>query len=199
MRPTDRITYKQLMNKISMRNYMITITRVLLTGAAIFLTANGLSSANARSLGGVVQTGGTDSSQPLPNVTVTLFEATNGRPTALGEVHINSESEINDVKIKTKGFSDVYVVKNTIVPGGHTGWHSHPGVVLVVVESGHVTTHDANCQTKTYGPGQAFVESGTDPFMVSNESSTEDAVDIATIASPAGSPFRVEADPPPCA
>src|SRR5262245_14336226 len=38
-------------------------------------------------------------------------------PTALGEVHVDSNSDINDVKIKTKGVSDVYVVKNVIVPG----------------------------------------------------------------------------------
>jgi hypothetical protein len=35
--------------------------------------------------------------------------------------------------------------------------------------------------------------------MVSNESSTEVAVDVATIASPAGGPFRIETDPPLCA
>ena len=68
-----------------MRNYMVTITRVLLIGAAIFLTADRVSSANPRSLSGVVQTGGTNSSQPLPNVHVSLFEATTRQPTMLGE------------------------------------------------------------------------------------------------------------------
>ena len=84
---------------------------------------------------------------------------------------------------------------------GHTfsGWHHHPGVILVLVKSGTVTTHDENCQTKTYSAGQAFVESGTAPFMVSNESDTETAVDVATQVAPAGSPFRIEDDPPPCA
>jgi len=73
------------MNKISMRNYRVTITRVLLTGTAIFLSTNGVSSANPKSLSGVVQTGGTSSSQPLPNVHVTLFEATTGQPATLGQ------------------------------------------------------------------------------------------------------------------
>jgi hypothetical protein len=68
-----------------MRNYMLTITRVLLAGVAILLTADRVLSANPRSLGGVVQTGGTSSSQPLPNVRVTLFEATTGQPAALGQ------------------------------------------------------------------------------------------------------------------
>src|SRR5512144_2222456 len=58
---------KQPIDKISMRN-LVTITSMLLVGAAILLTAHESSSANPRSLSGVVQTGGTTSSQPLPNV-----------------------------------------------------------------------------------------------------------------------------------
>ena len=72
------------MNKISMRNYMVTITRMLLAGAAVLLTADGVLSANPGSPSGVVQTGGTSSSQPLSNVHVTLFEATTGNGMALG-------------------------------------------------------------------------------------------------------------------
>jgi hypothetical protein len=44
---------------------------VLLAVAAIVLTTHGVSAANPKSLSGVVQTGGTSSSQPLPNVNVT--------------------------------------------------------------------------------------------------------------------------------
>lgn len=117
------------------------------------------------------------------------------RATLSDSVHVNDDR----VKFQTKDATDFVVQKATFQPHGFSGWHSHPGVVMVVVESGRVTTHDANCQTRTYGPGQAFVESGTTPFMVSNESSTEEAVDLVTIVAPAGSPFRIETDPPPCA
>ena len=63
---------------------MVTITRVLLAGGD-FTNCDEASSASPQSLSGVVQTGGTSSSQPLPNVHVTLFEATTGQPTTLGE------------------------------------------------------------------------------------------------------------------
>lgn len=63
---------------------MITITRVLLAGAAVLLSLDSVS-ANPKSLSGVVQTGGTSSSQPLPNVHVSLLEATTGQPTVLGQ------------------------------------------------------------------------------------------------------------------
>jgi quercetin dioxygenase-like cupin family protein len=117
------------------------------------------------------------------------------RATLTDSVEVNQDR----IKFQTKDPVDMITQKVTFAPQATSGWHYHPGVVLVVVESGEVTTHDANCNTKTYGAGQAFVESGTDPFMVSNESDTVPAVDIATIASPAGGPFRIETDPPPCA
>jgi quercetin dioxygenase-like cupin family protein len=117
------------------------------------------------------------------------------RATLADRVEVNQDR----IKFQTKDPVDMVTQKVTFAPHATSGWHYHPGVVLVVVESGHVTTHDANCNTKTYGAGQAFVESGTDPFMVSNENDTVDAVDVATIASPAGGPFRIETDPPACA
>jgi quercetin dioxygenase-like cupin family protein len=113
-----------------------------------------------------------------------------------------SESvEVNQdrIKFQTKDATDLVTQQVTFAPGAYSGWHHHPGVILVLVKSGHVTTHDENCQTKTYGPREAFVESGTEPFMVSNESATETAVDVATQVAPAGSSFRIEDDPPACA
>src|ERR1700730_5896812 len=102
------------------------------------------------------------------------------------------------IKFQRKVATDVQVQTLTFLPQGTSGWHFHPGVVIVVVESGHVTTHDANCETRTYGPHESFVESGS-PHMVSNESQTESAVVYATLVVQVGSPFRIEASPPPCA
>ena len=47
-------------------------------------------------------------------------------PSLLDEIRVRSDSDVNDIRIRTRGLSDVYVVHNRIVPGGHTGWHSHP-------------------------------------------------------------------------
>src|SRR5438093_4521796 len=83
------------MNKISMRNFELTITRVLLTGAAILLTADGVLLANPPSVSGIVQTGGTSSSQALPNVHVSLFEATTGQPTMLGQATTDASGQFS--------------------------------------------------------------------------------------------------------
>ena len=109
-------------------------------------------------------------------------------------VNLNAD----DIKLRTKVPTDILVQKVTFSPtGGRTGWHHHPGVVLVSVLSGAVTVWDADCDSTTYGPGlaagSAFTESGDDPLEVT---SAAGAVVYATFVVPQVVPtpvFRVEA------
>ena len=78
------------MDGTSLKNCKLIITRVVVVVAAMFMTVHAVSSANPKSLCGVVQTGGTSSSQPLPNVQLTLFEATDALPVALGHRYFGS-------------------------------------------------------------------------------------------------------------
>src|SRR5207248_626779 len=48
-------------------------------------------------------------------------------PIAFGEIDIRSFTPTHFAEIETAGLSDVYIIYRTIDPGGHTGWHSHPG------------------------------------------------------------------------
>ena len=95
------------MNKMCIRNYVLTI--VLLAGAALLLTAHNGSSANPRSLRGVVQTGGTSSSQALPNVQVSLFEATTGQPTILGQATTDASGRFSIRYAKSTSHSIFFV------------------------------------------------------------------------------------------
>jgi len=99
-----------------MKNYIIAITRVLLTGAIIFLTTGQVLLANPKSLNGVVQTGGTSSSEPLPNVRVTLFEATQGLPTTIGEATTDTSGRFT-VTYKKKSSSSIFFVKADVGDG----------------------------------------------------------------------------------
>jgi quercetin dioxygenase-like cupin family protein len=114
-------------------------------------------------------------------------------PTPLGEVDIKSASEINEVKIKTKGVSDVYVVHNTLVPGGHTGWHSHPGPSIISVVSGQATEYrDDDPDGVVHLAGTAFVDEGGDhAHIVVNEGDT-DLVLVAFQILPLGAPRRID-------
>jgi quercetin dioxygenase-like cupin family protein len=113
-------------------------------------------------------------------------------------VQVNSDG----VKLQTKEPTDALVQKVVFDPGGSSGWHHHPGVVVVAVQSGSVTVWDSNCNQKTYGPGlpngSVFTESGDEPGLVT---SSGGATSYATFIAPSADPpvFRIEDDPPPCA
>lgn len=101
------------------------------------------------------------------------------------------------IKIQTKDPADVRVQKLVFAAGARTGWHHHPGIVIVTVASGLVTAFDQNCQTKTYGPGSpngsVFVEGHDTPMEVR---SAGGATLYATYVAPNATPrvFRIEDD-----
>jgi hypothetical protein len=99
------------------------------------------------------------------------------------------------VKFQTRVPTDFRVTRIDIAPGGYSGWHHHPGLVLVTVLSGEVTFTNSDCSSKTYGPGlpngAVFIESGDDPRQAS---STTGAVTYTTFIAPHADPpvFRID-------
>ena len=84
-----------------------------------------------------------------------------------------------------------------IGPGGHTGWHSHPGPVVVLVQGGALTFYsedDPTCTPRTYTAGQAFVDSGQGHVHIArNLSTTENLTLWATYFDvPVGGAFRLD-------
>jgi hypothetical protein len=73
-----------------MRPFTAVQKHPLLPALLVALTAVVSWPANAASISGIVQTGGTASSEPLANVRVTLFEATTAEPTLLGQATTDS-------------------------------------------------------------------------------------------------------------
>jgi len=47
-----------------------------------------------------------------------------------------------------------------------SGWHSHPGLVIVQVEQGSLTSTLNNCVKKTYGPGDTLIDFAYTPARV---------------------------------
>jgi quercetin dioxygenase-like cupin family protein len=102
------------------------------------------------------------------------------------------------IKVESKHAAGVTVVHLTFAPGGTTGWHVHPGPVLVIVQTGAVTKYPADdCTAQTYTAGQAFVENGpADENMIRNDGSVL-AETIVMVLTPPGAPIR-DAPPPGC-
>src|SRR5262245_13894910 len=65
--------------------------------------------------------------------------------------------------IQVRNAQDTVIQQFTMAPGGTTGWHSHPGPVVVLVKAGELTLYsseDPTCTGRTYSAGQAFVDTG---------------------------------------
>jgi quercetin dioxygenase-like cupin family protein len=105
----------------------------------------------------------------------------------------------NDVKLKTKRDSDVYVVSNTVVPGGHSGWHTHPGPSLITVKAGTATFYDGDdptCTPHVYPAGTGAIDLGDGHVHILRNEGTVDLVVIAVQILPAGAPRRIDAPDP---
>jgi hypothetical protein len=115
------------------------------------------------------------------------------RGTLPNDIHLNADR----IKFQTKGAADVGVQTITVDGGGNSGWHTHPGFVLAVLQKGSVSI-TVGCSTTTYTVGQSFYETGTTPIIARNASATQEAIVRATYIVPKGSPTRLEANPPTC-
>ena len=84
----------------------------------------------------------------------------------------------------------------TVQPGGSTGWHHHPGLVLVVVKSGSVTRYLMDCSKATYNPGQAFAELGEKHVAFVRNEGTAVAELMVAFVSPPGAALRIDDNAP---
>ena len=95
---------------------------------------------------------------------------------------INTYAKTGDWKarIDTRGASDLHVLRNTILPSGTFGWHSHPGPSLVIVTAGTATFYlgdDPTCTPHVVPTGGTFVDGGHDVHLVRNEG----AINLVTV------------------
>lgn len=105
------------------------------------------------------------------------------------------------IDIDRKGRSNVVTVRLDFKPGDTTGWHSHPGPVLVQVVSGAVTLRHAargHCQSDVVRAGHGFFETPGAVHIADNPGPNP-AVLYATFVLRPGAPPEVSAPTPaPC-
>jgi quercetin dioxygenase-like cupin family protein len=104
----------------------------------------------------------------------------------------NEEEAVN---LHVKGPSDVLQTQLVFQPGAETGWHKHPGPVVVVIKSGALTeTHSNGCVT-VHPAGSAFFETKGEVHNASNQTSGVTEV-YAVFLSPAGAQPLIPASNP---
>ncbi|WP_348608548.1 cupin domain-containing protein [Halobaculum rarum] len=97
--------------------------------------------------------------------------------------------------------SSVLVAKVTWAPEGTSGWHTHPGPVVVTVVEGELDLiNERDCVVRTYTAGEAFIDPGQgNVHIASNPSTSAEAVAYATfLGVPVGEPATVWVEPVDC-
>jgi len=125
----------------------------------------------------------------LGTVTATLF----ARGTLTSPVRANA----NGIVLRTDHSTDHAVQEIVFGPGATSGWHRHPGVVLVTVKTGALQHYEANCGSETASAGQSFWESGSHATIVRNATAHNTVVYVTYIA-PTGAPLRIDMPNPGC-
>ena len=92
--------------------------------------------------------------------------------------------------------TNTIVAQYTFGPHSSTGWHSHPGKTLVVVQSGTFTVYHDDCHAMTYGPGSSFVELPSSVHVGRNETGSDVQLGVVYFDVPIGGSPRIEQPQP---
>ena len=132
----------------------------------------------------------------IGGVSAGLSLATPGSGTVTTEF---GRGTLPNFKTSTNG-GDIVVTENSFAPGGYSGWHSHPGKVVIAVQRGSITLYrgdDPTCTGKTYTAGQVFIERPGVVYFGRNESATTSAMVNATFFHvPVGGSVRIDQPDP---
>jgi quercetin dioxygenase-like cupin family protein len=107
----------------------------------------------------------------------------------------------NGARARIPEGKDVVMVQNTFIPGGSSGWHTQPGLAVVVVQSGEITLYreavgGGACHTRTYHAGQVFYERHAIAQNAVNHGSTDTVVGVTFFQVPHGGLFRIDQPDP---
>ncbi len=105
------------------------------------------------------------------------------------------------IKSHSNGPFDVVVQQITIAPGGHTGWHTHPGNAVAVVKSGTLTIYDgddASCTGRAFEAGDVYLDPGRKHVHLGRNESATDPLEIVVtyLDVPLGGGVRQDAENP---
>lgn len=91
---------------------------------------------------------------------------------------------------RSAGSCETAVQRVTIRPGGHTGWHTHPGATWVAIAEGEGTLYNAGesgCPGHKFGANSGFYQTQDDIHTLRNEAAAN-LVLYAFYALPANTP-----------
>ena len=120
-------------------------------------------------------------------------------PSGLTSVLLARGTQVTEGTIPLQFGTDIAMVQITVVPGGSSGWHSHPGGAIIIVKQGTETVHQSvgsQCQIETRSAGDAFIERPGEVDQVVN-TGTVDVINMVTFPRvPPGGATRIDQPDP---
>jgi hypothetical protein len=126
-----------------------------------------------------------------------------GTPSADISEHVQIAKNVDgtvdpwQAQIQAQGATDTYVQHLVLAPGGYSGWHSHPGILVATLVGGSVDFYNSNCQKTSYSAGQVYFEAAQ-PHAIINRGAVNADIYLSYLIKH-GQPRRLEADAPGCA
>lgn len=104
------------------------------------------------------------------------------------------------IELQATRMIDVVTVLFTVQPGGHSGWHTHPGPAFFTIRAGTLTMYegdDPSCTPHLFPTGTGSIEAGESGHihMLRNETASV-AETVVTFLVPVGAPIRTDLPDP---
>ena len=149
-----------------------------------------------------------------------LFVAVNAVPGAatppvgFTSVLLGRGTYMNHETLPLRQGTDIVAAQLTVKPSGSSGWHSHPGGAIIVVQQGDITIYRSitkgddgqgqsesdqqggsrfpHCVINHYSHGQSFTELPGEVDLVVNSGSNDYVLVVMFPSVPAGGPTRID-------
>ena len=135
-------------------------------------------------------------------VTVTAAPSWATPPSGLTNISLARGTDTSHGTIPLQFGTDIAMAQITVNPGGSSGWHSHPGGAIIIVQQGTLTVYHSvghQCRTTTYSAGQAFIERPGEVDDVLNKGTVPYVLYVTfPRVPPGGSPRIDQPDPGTC-
>jgi quercetin dioxygenase-like cupin family protein len=135
---------------------------------------------------------------PFGVVVATMGSGVVGAIVGRGTIDARVHGEFSGFDLIVRKDTDAVTQSLTIAPGGHTGWHTHPGVAVVTILSGtltFITAHDEECMGHEYTVGDTFVDTGRQTHIARNLGSVPVTLSV-TYFIPVGADIRTDQPDP---
>jgi quercetin dioxygenase-like cupin family protein len=114
------------------------------------------------------------------------------------KVTVQTDGATKVAKVRSGDVVEQHII---IGPGGNTGWHTHPGPVIVLIASGTITLYDGDdptCTGHPYTAGQSFVDIGSGHVHLGRNLSATANVElyVTYLGVPSGTSPRIDAPDP---